>query len=180
MTFDEVSDRDLLLRVMLMRSRCSTTGMRRRCSGSFVGAPVTPRPRPTYRRGVRGRARGRRRYRSENPSAHAWLMAIASHKLNSALRARYAERRARLRLGMRPVAVTEDDLARIDRLADAAVVGRLLDELPSDQRVALVARVVDERSYEQIADGEGVSEAVVRKRVSRGLAGLRRRWEERA
>jgi RNA polymerase sigma-70 factor (ECF subfamily) len=81
---------------------------------------------------------------------------------------------------MRPVEVTEDDVARIDALAEAAVVATLLEELPAEQRAAVVARVVDERDYADIAVGEGVSETVVRKRVSRGLAGLRRRWEERA
>jgi RNA polymerase sigma-70 factor, ECF subfamily len=122
----------------------------------------------------------RRRYRSESPSAHAWLLAIAINKLNSAFRSGYAERRARARLGMRPVEVTEDDVARIDALAEAATVVELLEQLPIDQRAAVVARVVDERDYADIAVGEGVSETVVRKRVSRGLAGLRRRWEERA
>jgi len=51
----------------------------------------------------------------------------------------------------------------------------LLEELPSEQRVALRARLVDERPYDEIAGAEGVSEAAVRQRVSRGLAGLRRR-----
>src|SRR5215210_1608009 len=45
---------------------------------------------------------GRRRYRSENASAHAWLLAIASNKLNSALRSGYAERRARTATGDAP------------------------------------------------------------------------------
>ena len=81
---------------------------------------------------------------------------------------------------MRPVEVTDDDIARIDALAEATVVVELLDELPEDQRAAVVARVMDEREYAEIAVDEGVSETVVRKRVSRGLAGLRRRWEERA
>jgi DNA-directed RNA polymerase specialized sigma24 family protein len=81
---------------------------------------------------------------------------------------------------MRPVEVTDDDIARIDALAEAAVVVELLDDLPEDQRAAVLARVVDERGYDEIAVRAGVSEAVARKRVSRGLAGLRRRWEERA
>jgi RNA polymerase sigma-70 factor (ECF subfamily) len=122
----------------------------------------------------------RRRYRSESSSAHAWLIAIASNKLNSALRSGYAERRARTRLGMRPVEVADDDIARIDALAEATVIVAMLDELPEDQRAAVLARVVDERGYDEIAVGAGVSEAVARKRVSRGLAGLRRRWGERA
>ena len=123
---------------------------------------------------------GRRRYRSQSESAHGWLAAIASNKLNSALRSGYAERGARIRLGMRPVEVTPDDLARIDALGDSVTVRELLEQLPDDQRAAIVAHVVDERDYHQIAVGEGVTEAVVRKRVSRGLAGMRRRWEDRA
>ena len=122
---------------------------------------------------------GRRRYRSKNASAHAWLLAIASNKLNSALRSGYAERRARTRLAMRPVEVTDEDVARIDALAEVSVVVELLQDLPTDQRAAVLARIVDEGEYADIAVTQGVSEAVVRKRVSRGLAGLRRQWERR-
>jgi len=122
---------------------------------------------------------GRRRYRSKNASAHAWLLAIASNKLNSALRSGYAERRARTRLAMRPVEVTDDDVARIDALAEVSVVVELLRDLPADQRTAVLARIVDEGEYADIALTQGVSEAVVRQRVSRGLAGLRRQWEKR-
>src|SRR5687768_3952281 len=122
---------------------------------------------------------GRRRYRSKNASAHAWLLAIASNKLNSALRSGYAERRARTRLAMRPVEVTDEDVARIDALAEVSVVVELLQDLPTDQRTAVLARIVDEGEYADIAVTQGVSEAVVRQRVSRGLAGLRRQWEKR-
>ena len=59
------------------------------------------------------------------------------------------------------------------------MVVELLRDLPEDQHAAVPARVVDEHEYAEIAARQGVSEAVVRKRVSRGLAGLRRRWEER-
>jgi RNA polymerase sigma-70 factor (ECF subfamily) len=122
---------------------------------------------------------GRRRYRSSSESANSWLLAIASNKLNSALRSGYAERRARTRLDMRPIEVTGDDIARIDALGDSVTVRALLEQLPEDQRAAIVAHVVDDRGYDEIAVGEGVTEAVVRKRVSRGLAGMRRRWEDR-
>ena len=122
---------------------------------------------------------GRRRYRSKDASAHAWLLAIASNKLNSALRSGYAERRARTRLAMRPVEVTDEDVARIDALAEVSVVVELLQDLPADQRTAVLARIVDEGEYADIAVRQGVSEAVVRQRVSRGLAGLRRQWEKR-
>ena len=44
--------------------------------------------------------------------------------------------------------------------------------LPADQREAVLARIVDERDYGEIA-ADLRSESVARKRVSRGLARLR-------
>ena len=58
-------------------------------------------------------------------------------------------------------------------MADGDRLLAMLAELPADQREAVQARVVEERSYEQIAGAHGVGEATVRKRVSRGLATLR-------
>lgn len=45
-------------------------------------------------------------------------------------------------------------------------------------RGAVHARVIEERDYADIAQEMRCSEAVVRKRVSRGLAALRARMEE--
>ena len=55
-----------------------------------------------------------------------------------------------------------------------------LTYLPADQAEAVRARIVDEREYEDIARELRTSEAVVRKRVSRGLGALRRQVEDRA
>ena len=71
--------------------------------------------------------------------------------------------------------LTEDDVAEFSRLADEVTVVDLLDELPEEQRAAVRARLVDERAYGDIALAEGVSEAAIRQRVSRGLASLRER-----
>ncbi len=49
----------------------------------------------------------------------------------------------------------------------------LVELLPSDERHAVKARIVDERTYGEIAAELHCSELVVRKRVSRGLARLR-------
>ena len=46
---------------------------------------------------------------------------------------------------------------------------------PMDQRKAIQAHVIDERSYGEIAFELQTSEAVVRKRVSRGLGAMRKR-----
>jgi RNA polymerase sigma factor (sigma-70 family) len=45
--------------------------------------------------------------------------------------------------------------------------------LPEQQRTAVTGRVLDERSYDELAAELGVSEQVVRTRASRGLAQLR-------
>jgi RNA polymerase sigma factor (sigma-70 family) len=116
---------------------------------------------------------GRRRYRPEAGPAAGWLYGIASRKLADAQRRGYAERRARRRLGMERLELSDEDIARIERLADADHATLLVGDLAPDQRDAIVAHVVDERSYHEIAEELHTSEAVVRKRVSRGLATVR-------
>lgn len=115
----------------------------------------------------------RRRYRPRDGAANAWLYRIALNKLNDALRRGYAEDRARRRLGMRPVAPDTDDLRAIE--AYGGDLTSLVDDLPPEQAAAVRARVIDERGYDAIAAQLGVPEATVRKRVSRGLSGLRAR-----
>ena len=72
----------------------------------------------------------------------------------------------------------DDDLERIDRLMTTEWASTLLAALPADQEQAVRARVVEERSYEQIAATMRCSPSVVRKRVSRGLATMRAAIEE--
>jgi RNA polymerase sigma-70 factor (ECF subfamily) len=74
------------------------------------------------------------------------------------------------RLGMAPLELDDDDLRRVEACAGADA---LLDTLPADEREAVRARVLEEQSYEEIAGRLECSQAVVRKRVSRGLARLR-------
>ena len=117
----------------------------------------------------------RRRYRPQKGSAGAWLYGIALKKLADAQRKGYAEDRARRRLGMERIELTDADIARIESLAGDRTASLLVQGLSADQRDAVVAHVVNERSYEEIAGELGTSEAVVRKRVSRGLAAVRQR-----
>ena len=70
--------------------------------------------------------------------------------------------------------LTDEDLLRIERLAEGEVT-TMVERLPPDQRDAVRAHVIDERGYEELALELHTSEAVVRKRVSRGLAALRER-----
>jgi RNA polymerase sigma factor (sigma-70 family) len=117
----------------------------------------------------------RKRYRPERGAPATWLYGIAAHKLNDFRRRGYAEDRARRRLRMERIPLTDADVRELEYLAGEVTVVDLLDELPRDQRAAVRARLVEERGYDEIAGVEGVSEAAIRQRVSRGLAGLRRR-----
>jgi RNA polymerase sigma-70 factor (ECF subfamily) len=116
------------------------------------------------------------RYRAERASASAWVIGIARNKLLMSARRGRIEARARGRLGFEAVAFDEDDLDRIVAVADSGKgqLAALVDQLPADERDAVLARVVAERSYEEIAAELRCSEMVVRKRVSRGLARVRR------
>ena len=114
---------------------------------------------------------GRRRYRPRKGAAGAWLFGIASRKLADAQRKGYAERRMCRRLGMERIDLTDADIAHIEALAETV----LLEGLPPVQAEAVLAHVIEERDYGEIAGELGTSEAVVRKRVSRGLATARRR-----
>jgi RNA polymerase sigma-70 factor (ECF subfamily) len=122
---------------------------------------------------------GAHRFRPERGPAVAWLYGIARRLLAHARRRGAVEDRARRQLGMSPLALTDEALERIEALAaaesSATALHAALDALPADQRDALEARVVDEREYAEIALAARASESVVRKRVSRGLAGLRER-----
>lgn len=110
-------------------------------------------------------------------SAVAWLYGIARRQHAHALRRGAVEDRARRRLGMAPIDLTDEALERMGALADDVATSALA-ALPPDQREAVEARIVDEREYADIALAARTSESVVRKRVSRGLAGLRSRLEE--
>ena len=82
---------------------------------------------------------------------------------------------------MRTLAMTEEALAEVERTvleSEEAVVETWLADLPADQREAVRRRVLAEDDYATIAADLECSEAVVRQRVSRGLATLRRTWTE--
>ena len=79
----------------------------------------------------------------------------------------------RRRLGMERIELTDAEFARIDGLGEPDRARTLMDRLAPEQRDAVAAHVVDERPYGQLARELETSEAVVRKRVSRGLAAMR-------
>lgn len=114
------------------------------------------------------------RYCPVQDSAAGWLVGIARNVLGHSLRHGVVDARARERIDALPLAMQEDDLARVLELADEqASADAWLAVLAADERVAVRARVIEEREYPEIARTLGCSEMVVRKRVSRGLARLR-------
>ena len=122
------------------------------------------------------------RYQPSDLPALAWLYGIASHKLADSRRRGRVEDEARRRLALEPLAIDDADLARVEALASSQSESELLESamqsLPPEQREAVLARVVKERPYSEIAAEMACSEMVVRQRVSRGLRTLRSRIKE--
>lgn len=123
---------------------------------------------------------GARRYQPERDSAVPWVIGIARNTLGASRRRGRVEERARQRLRFQPITLEDSDLERTEAIAEqgAGRVSELVESLPRDERDAVNARIVDERSYGEIAAELRCSELVVRKRVSRGLARLRRGMRE--
>ena len=104
----------------------------------------------------------------------AWLFAIARNLLVDAARRGRVEAAARQRLGLEPLMLDDDDLARVTEIAAAAdLFASVASCLPASEWNTLRARVLDEEPYPQLARQLRCSEAVARKRVSRSLAHLR-------
>jgi len=107
-----------------------------------------------------------------------WLFGIARNVLASSWRRGQVEASARERLGMPRLEIDDHMSDAIARLAADDRATLALAELPADQREAIHARVLEDRDYEEIAAELRCSQAVVRKRVSRGLRTLRARLAE--
>jgi RNA polymerase sigma factor (sigma-70 family) len=114
------------------------------------------------------------RYQPGPQPARGWLYGIAWNKLHEAYRRGRAEDTTRRALGMAPVTLTDAGLARLETLADGPAL-EALESLPSAQRHAVRARVIDDRPYGEIAAEMACSESVVRQRVSRGVQAMRDR-----
>ena len=108
--------------------------------------------------------------------ALAWIFGIARHQLNQYFRRGVVERRALRRLGLRVGTLTEADYERVEELAGLewrrAALAEGLAALSIDQRRALRLRIVEERSYADLARVLGISEQTARARVSRALRAL--------
>jgi RNA polymerase sigma factor (sigma-70 family) len=123
-----------------------------------------------------------RRYKPQADTAAGWLIAIARNVLANSRRSGRVQDRVRRRLAIEPLELDEEDLVWTETLAGKGVgaVSELVEARPAGERHAVKARVLDERSYVEIAASLHCSEMVVRKRVSRGLARVRHALEERS
>jgi RNA polymerase sigma factor (sigma-70 family) len=102
---------------------------------------------------------------------------MTRHVVQSGWRRGRIESAARARLGLGALALSEATVSAVERVvleSEEAVVEAWLSDLPADQREAVRRRVLDEADYPTIASELECSEAVVRQRVSRGLAALRK------
>ena len=115
------------------------------------------------------------RYRREYETAAPWLIGIAQNKLRESQRRGRVQDAVRRRLRMRRLELEDEDLDRVEALVSAgqSAVLAAVEALPAAERDAVRARVVEDRGYQELAAEMQCSEAVVRQRVSRGLARAR-------
>lgn len=129
----------------------------------------------TFAKALERRAQFRGSVREEE---EGWLFAIARSELSRFWRRGDVERSALARLEVPLPALSCEELERLEDQLDLSAVRPCLvaamDSLPEDQRNAVKLRVVQEMAYGEAATALGVSEQVVRARVSRGLRALAR------
>jgi RNA polymerase sigma-70 factor (ECF subfamily) len=116
----------------------------------------------------------RARFRDERDgSALPWLLGIAANLLADAARHDRIETRARERLGLPVDLATEDGYGEVERrLSPRLALDRHVQALAAHEREALELRVVEELSYQEVAERLDIRPAAARLRVSRALRRL--------
>jgi len=111
------------------------------------------------------------RYQWRGAPFGAWLLKIAAHAVAD-----------RARRGAREVVASDDlpdggaDLdADLDLVEQRARLFRLVDQLPTDQRMVIVQRFVDERSIRDVAQRLKKTEGAIKQLQFRALQTLRER-----
>ena len=115
-------------------------------------------------------------FRARGLGGAGWLYAVARHQLSRFHRRGRVAARARQRLGMPERGISEDDYERIEELMDLEGIRRSIADayrlLSNEQRDAVTLRVVEGRSYPEVAIALSCSEQAARARVSRALKRL--------
>jgi len=111
-------------------------------------------------------------------AAVSWLFGIARYTLAGSARRGRVESRARERLRVERPVLDDERLLAVDELASTVGLVEALEHLPAAQRDAIRAHVLEEDDYAAVAARLECSQPVARKRVSRGLARLRRTMED--
>ncbi|HET6509305.1 MAG TPA: RNA polymerase sigma factor [Baekduia sp.] len=145
----------------------------RKTMDAGVGADLTAE---TFAQAFTNRNQFRGRTREE---AIGWLYGIARHQVSHFVRRDRAEARALERLGIQRPHLSDVELERLEDLAGISDLRRRiashLSDLSHEQQEALRLRVLEEQSYEQMAQQLGINEQAVRARVSRGMRALAER-----
>lgn len=109
-----------------------------------------------------------------------WIWTIARSRLFDAYRRGKVADRARVKLRMQRLVIDDEAALIVEALDLTHELAAALDALDPAQRDVIRARVLDDESYAEIATRLQLSQHVVRKRVSRGLATMRHNLEDRS
>lgn len=123
----------------------------------------------------------RKRYRDRGGGARPWIMTIAHNKLVKTMKRGQAEDRARKRLGIPRVEMTDESFERAEQLADIEgerkLIAEAVEQMPGDLAAAVYLRVGLDLPYAEVARRLDCTEGAARVRVMRGLAKLAERME---
>lgn len=109
-------------------------------------------------------------------SAAPWLYGIARNVLLMSVRRGTVERRTAARIGVLERLDLDGGSDATPEAGWAEGADELLDSLPLSQREALRLRIVDELTYDEVADALGTTPSAARVRVHRALTSLRKRF----
>ena len=112
-------------------------------------------------------------------SGAPWLYGIARNVLLMSIRRGAVELRTATRLGVLERLDLDGGSVAAPEARWAEGADELLDSLPLSQREALRLRIVDERTYEEVADALGTTRSTARMRVHRALTALRRQFTDK-